>query len=96
MTPAIGTLPLIDDELDFLADLVPLAGREIIEIGCGAAGLARSLLSRYPDSRVSGLEVDARQHANTPRISPRRKRELPSLPPVAKAYRFPPPASTWP
>ena len=63
MTPAIETLPLIDDELDFLADLVPLAGREIIEIGCGAAGLARSLLSRYPDSRVSGLEVDARQHA---------------------------------
>jgi len=63
MTPAIETLPLIDDELDFLADLVPLAGREIIELGCGAAGLARSLLSRYPDSRVTGLEVDARQHA---------------------------------
>ena len=63
MTPAIETLPLIDDELDFLADLVPLAGRDIIELGCGAAGLARSLLSRYPDSRVTGLEVDARQHA---------------------------------
>ena len=63
MTLAIESLPLIDDELDFLADLVPLAGREIIELGCGAAGLARSLLSRYPDSRVTGLEVDARQHA---------------------------------
>ena len=63
MIPAIETLPLIDDELDFLAHLVPLAGREIIELGCGAAGLARSLLSRYPDSRVTGLEVDARQHA---------------------------------
>ena len=63
MTPAIETLPLIDDELDFLAGLAPLAGREIIELGCGAAALARSLLSRYPDSRVTGLEVDARQHA---------------------------------
>lgn len=63
MTPAIENLPLIDDELDFLADLVPLAGRDIIELGCGSAGLARALLTRHPDSRVSGLEVDARQHA---------------------------------
>ncbi len=63
MTPAIENLPLIGDELDFLADLVPLAGRDIIELGCGSAGLARSLLARHPDSRVTGLEVDARQHA---------------------------------
>ena len=63
MTTAIETLPLIDDELDFLADLVPLAGCEIIELGCGSAGLARSLLSRHPDNRVIGLEVDVRQHA---------------------------------
>ena len=63
MTPAIETLPLIGDELDFLAHLVPLAGREIIELRCGAAGLARSRFSRCPDSRVTGLEADARQHA---------------------------------
>jgi SAM-dependent methyltransferase len=63
MTTAIETLPLIDDELDFLADLVPLAGCDIIELGCGSAGLARSLLSRHPGSRVTGLEVDVRQHA---------------------------------
>jgi ubiquinone/menaquinone biosynthesis C-methylase UbiE len=55
--------PLVDDELDVLVDLVPIAGRDIIELGCGAANLARSLLQRHPDSQVTGLEVDERQHA---------------------------------
>ena len=53
----------IDDELDVLAALVPLAGQDIVELGCGAAQLARALLLRHPDSRVTGLEVDQRQHA---------------------------------
>ena len=56
-------LPLIEDELDLLAELVPLAGQRIVELGCGAAALARTLLSRYPTSHVTGLEVDQRQHA---------------------------------
>lgn len=55
--------PLIDDELTVLAELVPLAGQRIIELGCGAAGMARALLARFPGSRVTGLEVDERQHA---------------------------------
>lgn len=55
--------PIIDDELDLLAELVPLAGQHIIELGCGAAQLARALLVRFPDSRVTGVEIDARQHA---------------------------------
>lgn len=55
--------PRIDDELELLAELVPLAGLDIIELGCGAAGLARQLLLRHSDSRVTGLEVDERQHA---------------------------------
>jgi len=63
MSPDAFTLPLIDDELDVLADLVPLAGQRIIELGCGAAHLSRALLARYPDSWVTGLEVDERQHA---------------------------------
>jgi ubiquinone/menaquinone biosynthesis C-methylase UbiE len=57
------TLPVVDDELDVLADLIPLNRRDIIELGCGAAQLARSLLGRFPDSRITGLEVDERQHA---------------------------------
>lgn len=55
--------PAVIDELDLLADLVPLARAEIIELGCGAAALARSLLQRFPAARVTGLEVDERQHA---------------------------------
>lgn len=54
---------LIDNELDVLAALVPLAGQHVIEIGCGSARLARALLARHPGSRVTGLEVDTRQHA---------------------------------
>ena len=54
---------LLDDELVLLAELVPLAGQQVSELGCGAARLARALLARYPDSHVTGLEVDARQHA---------------------------------
>jgi len=65
LTPPVsaGLSSLIDDELDLLAALVPLAGQDIIELGCGAAKLARTLLERHPDSRVTGLEVDERQHA---------------------------------
>ena len=51
------------DELSVLNRLVPLAAQDIIELGCGAARLARELLARYPATRVTGLEVDAIQHA---------------------------------
>lgn len=54
---------LVDEELDVLAALVPIAGRDIVELGCGAAKVARALLERHPDCRVTGLEVDERQHA---------------------------------
>ena len=63
MNESTLNLPLVDDELDLLASLVPLAGQRIIELGCGDARLARALLARHPDSRVTALEVDARQHA---------------------------------
>lgn len=63
ITTAQHEMPLIDDELDVLGALVPLAGQDIVELGCGGAGLARALLARHLDSRVTGLEVDQRQHA---------------------------------
>jgi SAM-dependent methyltransferase len=56
-------LPLISDELDLLAEMAPLARTDIVELGCGAARLARDLVQRYPDCRLTGLELDARQHA---------------------------------
>ena len=61
--PASVTLPLIRHELQVLSELVPLEGQRIIELGCGNARLARQLLQVYPTSSVTGLEVDARQHA---------------------------------
>ena len=56
-------LPTLRDELDLLADLVPLNGQRIIELGCGNARLARALLQRHAGSQLVGLEVDAVQHA---------------------------------
>jgi SAM-dependent methyltransferase len=53
----------VHDELELLAAMVPLDGQRIIELGCGAAQLARALLKRHPASRVTALEVDERQHA---------------------------------
>ena len=38
-------------------------GLDIIELGCGWAKLARTLLERHPGSRATDLEVDERQHA---------------------------------
>ncbi len=63
MLPPESTLPLVDDELDLLATLVPLDDQRIVELGCGAAQLARALLCRHPGSQVTALEVDERQHA---------------------------------
>src|SRR4051812_34223539 len=63
MAIAAPTLPLVEDELSLLAELVPLRGKRIIELGCGNAQLARTLLARFPDARITGLEVDERQHA---------------------------------
>lgn len=56
-------LPLIDNELDLLAEHVPLTGARVVELGCGAAALARALVRRFAGSHVTALEVDARQHA---------------------------------
>jgi SAM-dependent methyltransferase len=57
------TDPLIVDELPLLESLVPLARARIVEVGCGAARLARSLVERHPSAEVDGIDVDARQLA---------------------------------
>ena len=63
MTDTID-MPLITDELELLHSLVDLDQRpKIIELGCGAAQLSRSLLARFPACNVNALEVDERQHA---------------------------------
>ena len=57
-------MPIITDELELLHSLVDLNQHpRIIELGCGAAQLSRSLLARFANCEVSALEVDERQHA---------------------------------
>lgn len=56
-------LPVVDDELDLLEVLVDVSRARIVELGCGAARLARDLLHRHPDSEVVGIDPDERQLA---------------------------------
>ena len=56
-------LPIIDDELDLLDELLPLDGLRIVELGCGNARLLRDLLQRHPLCEALALEVDERQLA---------------------------------
>lgn len=55
-------IELIDNELDVLSSLVPLKDARIIELGCGAAALARELMQRHPGASYIGYEVDLIQH----------------------------------
>jgi len=61
---------LITDELDLLAELLPSPGPRIIELGCGAARMARQMLRRWPGLEYLGLEVDAIQHARNLQDAP--------------------------
>ncbi|MDE2075613.1 MAG: class I SAM-dependent methyltransferase [Burkholderiales bacterium] len=54
---------LVNDELDVLRQMVPLDHLNILELGCGAAKLARDLMRAHPGNQYTGLEVDLRQHA---------------------------------
>lgn len=47
----------VDDELDCLDAMVGLDQQHIIELGCGAAALARQLLTRFPRCQLTALEV---------------------------------------
>jgi tRNA1(Val) A37 N6-methylase TrmN6 len=84
--------PLVHDELDLLADQVPLGGARIIELGCGAAALARALVQRFADSHVTALEVDERQHAKNLAAPAAASASCPGC---RSPSRFPTPASTW-
>jgi len=59
----VDQLPAVSDEFQVLEALVPLHDLRVIELGCGAAKLARDLVLRQPGCHVVGLEVDAVQHA---------------------------------
>jgi len=53
---------VFDDETRLLAELVPLAGARVVDLGCGAAEFSRRLLERGLVASVDALEVDRVQH----------------------------------
>ncbi|WP_328589881.1 globin domain-containing protein [Derxia lacustris] len=55
--------PLVENELDVIDELARPGVASIIELGCGAARVARELLDRHAGAHVTALEVDAVQHA---------------------------------
>jgi ubiquinone/menaquinone biosynthesis C-methylase UbiE len=57
----VDDLPLWESELDLMEQIVELNGVKLIEIGCGAARLARDCLLLHPTTSVTALEVDAIQ-----------------------------------
>ena len=54
---------LVTDEAGFFQEVIPLRGARVVELGCGRAAFARSLLQRGIASSVDAFEVDAAQHA---------------------------------
>lgn len=55
---------VVTDELEFLGEIVDLTfHRRIVEVGCGAAALARRLLERFPNATVDAVDVDETQYA---------------------------------
>ena len=55
---ALAAPRVVDDETRLLAELVPLAGARVVDLGCGAADLSRRLLARGLVASVDALEVD--------------------------------------
>ena len=58
----VDNLPIITDELALMSEMIALERLEIIELGCGNARIAREMLSRFPGTRLTGVETDAVQH----------------------------------
>ncbi|WP_295388153.1 class I SAM-dependent methyltransferase [uncultured Thiodictyon sp.] len=51
------------DELELIEELVPVRGRRVLELGCGAAWTTRLLAERLGAAAVTATEVDRVQHA---------------------------------
>ena len=51
------------EELELIEELVPVTGRRVLELGCGAAWMTRLLAQRLGAAAVTATEVDRAQHA---------------------------------
>lgn len=72
MTHSPAVSAPVTNELTVMQDMLSMDSlNHILELGCGNARLAQELLTRYPNCRYIGMEVDERQHAlnvTTPQV----------------------------
>jgi ubiquinone/menaquinone biosynthesis C-methylase UbiE len=52
------------NELDLIAQHLPLENATVLELGCGKAQMTRRIAERFPVARIIATEVDQIQHAN--------------------------------
>lgn len=52
------------NELELIAQYLPLANATVLELGCGKAHMTRRIAERFPVARLIATEVDPIQHAN--------------------------------
>jgi SAM-dependent methyltransferase len=52
----------VTDEADFFQEVIPVRAARLVELGCGKAAFARSLLQRGVAASVDAFEVDPVQH----------------------------------
>ncbi len=62
--PAYRTL----QEADLIGECLDLAGKRVLELGCGAGWMTRMLVERFGAATVVATEVDRRQHEKNLRI----------------------------
>ncbi len=52
----------VEDEFEVLTGLLSREPLNILDLGCGAALMSRRIAENYPQVRLTGYEVDRRQH----------------------------------
>ena len=64
------TLRIIKDELPYFASLVPVAGRRVLDIGCGEGEFTRRLAMEAGARSVVGLEVEPEKRVTAMKATP--------------------------
>lgn len=57
-------------KFEVLADVVPLEGKSVLDVGCGFADFSDYLLTRYADVKYAGLDLSAQMVRNARELHP--------------------------